>query len=181
MKTIELPPKEYLVECFDYDAESGVLTWRARPLHHFKNSLGMNVFNSVYAGAEAGHINSKGYFNVEINRRSYKCHRVIWKLIAGTDPDEGLDHKDTNKQNNAWTNLREATRQENEFNQPLRKSNTTGYKGVSYHRATKRFQASVREHGKKKHLGLFETAELAHAAYCATAQRVHGEFFRSGT
>lgn len=181
MKEAALPSQEYLAECFDYEPESGVLTWRVRPSHHFKSARGMNVFNAMYAGLGAGNINSRGYFNVEINGRNYKCHRVIWKLITSSDPVGELDHKDTNKQNNAWINLREATRQENIFNQSLRKNNTTGYKGVSYHRLTRRFQASIRENGKKKHLGLFETAALAHTAYCSAAQRVHGEFFRSGS
>lgn len=30
-----LPDREYLVQCFDYDPISGVLTWKNRPLEHF--------------------------------------------------------------------------------------------------------------------------------------------------
>lgn len=177
--TIALPSQEYLSECFDYDTESGVLTWQIRPLHHFKNAHGMNTFNSKYAGSKIISIANSGYFVVRINNRAYLCHRIIWKLVTGIDPVAYIDHRDTNKKNNAWGNLREATKQENAFNQPASPRNKTGYKGVSFCQRDGTFYACIRANGKSLSLGRFETAEMAHAAYVTAAKPIHGIFFRS--
>ena len=48
---------------------------------------------------------------------------------------------------------------------PTTKRNTTGYKGVSYNRSQKNFEAQVRDGGKRVFLGYFDTAEEAATAY----------------
>jgi hypothetical protein len=57
------------------------------------------------------------------------------------------------------------------------KSNTTGYKGVSFHKRAKKYHAQIRTDGKLKHLGLFKTAEKASKVYEAKAKEIHGQFY----
>lgn len=58
---IKLPTQEFLLECFIYNKVTGSLVWKARPLHHFKNTHGMNTFNSTHLAyvdaAKAAHGN----------------------------------------------------------------------------------------------------------------------------
>ena len=42
------------------------------------------------------------------------------------------------------------------------------------------FVAKTKKDGKSIYLGYYRTPEEAHAAYCATARRLHGEFARFG-
>lgn len=171
---IALPDKQLLEECFEYDADTGVLTWRVRPLSHFKNAHGMNTFNAKYAGQVAGHHAKTGYMTVAINSRPYLAHRIIWKLITGIDPDGEIDHRNHDKRGNQWANLREATHQQNTFNRPARSS--TGVKGVSWDRKRQKFAAHIRLEGRTKFLGRFPTIEDAGAAYREVALRHQGEF-----
>ncbi|MCA8339501.1 AP2 domain-containing protein [Burkholderia multivorans] len=52
--------------------------------------------------------------------------------------------------------------------------------GVSSHPNTSRWVARIQHGGKQHYLGMFDTPELAHAAYVAAAKRLHGEFANAG-
>jgi hypothetical protein len=81
--------------------------------------------------------------------------------------------------NNKWSNLREATASQNMANRVL--PSETGLKGA--YRVQKgetvRYKSIITKDGKRLHLGCFGTAEEAHAAYCAAATQLHGEFARA--
>lgn len=173
-----LPSKDHINECVSYDRASGILTWKKRPLQHFKNAHGMNTFNSKCAGKVCGSKTINGYTSLCLDGNRYLAHRIIWKLITGADPTENIDHLDTNKRNNAFTNLRLASKQENAFNQGKSPRNKTGFKGVSFDMARNKYYASICTGGKSISLGRHETAELAHMAYCKAAETFHGEFAR---
>lgn len=102
-------------------------------------------------------------------------HRVILGLEKG-DKLEG-DHKDGNGLNNQRRNLRVATRTENHHNRTKYKTNTSGFKGVSA--KSNRWMAKINIGGKAKHLGYFDTPELAAAAYAKAAKKHHKEFART--
>ena len=57
-------------------------------------------------------------------------------------------------------------------------TSTTGYKGVTFHKRDKAWQAQIRVNGKCKYLGFFKTPELAYAAYCKAAKELYGDFAR---
>ena len=88
-------------------------------------------------------------------------------------------HKDTNPSNNKWDNLREATPQENMRNQNRRITNSSGFKGVTYFPATRKWRARIKINYKQICLGLHDTPELAHQAYCEAAKKYFGEFART--
>ena len=94
--------------------------------------------------------------------------------IANPDDKPTVDHIDKDKTNNNVQNLRWATRSEQVQNQGKRSDNTSGYKGVCYHKQTKKYQARIRIGDKYKSLGYFKTAEEASKAYEAAAKEHHG-------
>ena len=72
-----------------------------------------------------------------------------------------LDHIDRDPTNNGVANLRWVTHSQNLRNRWLFRTNTSGVRGVSFHRQTNRYAAYVRRDGKKVHLGYFETCAMA--------------------
>jgi len=91
---------------------------------------------------------------------------------------EYVDHIDRNGLNNRRENLRLCSFSQNLMNQKRYKNNTTGYKGVSFYKALGKFMAYINFQNKRIHLGYFDTALEAYAAYCEAAKKYHGEFAR---
>jgi len=82
-----------------------------------------------------------------------------------------IDHRDCKKSNNRFDNLREATAISNMQNmRRAMKGNLTGLLGVRFRDG--KYSAQIKINGKSKHLGLFKTAEEAHAEY-VLAKRLH--------
>lgn len=156
--------QEYLKECFSYDPDSGILTWRVRPLEHFKNSHRMNNWNSRYSGKKAGWASGHGCLSVRINRKRYGAHRIIWKLETGSWPAAEIDHINGNPSDNRMSNLREVTRQENLRNASLRCDNSSGVTGVHWYAASRKWMAQIRVDRKNIHLGYFAYKPNAIAA-----------------
>jgi hypothetical protein len=77
--------------------------------------------------------------------------------------------------------MRKATHPDNGANRGMMANNTSGFKGVYFHKRRKTYYASARYEGKLHHLGYFSTAEEAHEAYCAGAKKLHGAFFNPGS
>lgn len=173
---IKIPDQSYLKECLIYDKETGSVTWKIRPLHHFKNAHGMNTFNSQHAGRIAGGMLNDRYLAVHLSGKYYLLHRVIWKLVTGNDPVDKIDHKDRAKLNNKWANLREATQQQNVCNRGLSSINKTGFKGVSWDKSRGKFFACIQENGKTVALGRFDNLHEAAQAYRNASLKIHGEF-----
>ena len=144
-----------------YDPVSGRVSWRENK-------------GRAKAGAEAGGVTSLGYRNLEIAGRKYQAHRIAWFLQTGEWPSFDIDHVDGNPLNNAFSNLREATRSNNCANRKLRSGSLSGAKGVYWHKANRKWCASV----GRKYLGSFATIEEASEAYRRAAEELHGPFAR---
>lgn len=97
-----------------------------------------------------------------------------------TDPSIYVDHRNGVRHDNQRANLRLATNSENLWNRPAQQNNSSGYKGVSYQADTGKWKACIGYNGVKFYLGLFDSAEAAHAAYCTRAHELHGEFANTG-
>jgi hypothetical protein len=172
-----LPPREYLRECFDYDLESGALRWRERPRGHFSRPNVHAAFNAQSAGRLFGKVTRDGNGRAgELDGICYKAHRLIFKLMTGLDPVE-VDHRDRDRLNNRWSNLRDATQAQNNANVGARRHNRLGIKGVKPH--GQRFIARITVDRRAVHLGVFDTPEAAHAAYVEAARARWGEFAAS--
>jgi len=160
MSNKPLPPVSYLRELLIYDCKSGLLTRRG----------GRN------AGSIAGHLDHQGYRIVKIGLQNFRAARVIWKLQTGHDPLAlTVDHRNGNRSDDSWSNLRLATRLQQTHN-------SGGWGGRSLPKGVmqsgRRYIARTTFGGVWRNLGSFSTVEDAHAAYLAFAARSHGDFYR---
>jgi len=120
-----------------------------------------------------------GYYQVKLNGKQYYLHRLLAEaFIPNPEGKPEVDHIDGDRQNNCLSNLRWCTRAENQRNVGKRITNTSGYKGVSFHKRDGKWQVRIRVDGKQKHLGYFHTPEEAAAVYREAAKREFGEFYR---
>jgi len=151
---------------FHYDRETGTFTRR------IKTTIRTAICEV------AGYPAKRGSWDICIDYRRYKAHRLAWLYEFGTWPDGEIDHIDGNPHNNAIRNLRIATSTQNKQNQHrARIDNKSGYLGVHLHCLSKtgeeRWRARIQVDKKSVHLGLYETPEAAHAAYIAAKRALH--------
>jgi hypothetical protein len=87
-------------------------------------------------------------------------------MVYGEDPPQGydIDHKNGDTLDNRIMNLRLATRSENTFNVPLRRTNTSGFRGVSFDTNRQKWEAYIMINRVKKNLGLYDSREEAISA-----------------
>ena len=161
---------EMVRRALDYDPETGLLSWRHR------DDVLPRV-NKRLAGKPAGCRDGQyGYLSVRLHDCPYQAHRLIWLHVTGEWPAEVLDHIDGIPSNNAWSNLRPATRAENNRNRRTIREGTL--KGAVQDARTGRWKAMITLGRKNHYLGTFKNQEDAHAAYIEAAQRLHGRFAR---
>lgn len=154
-------------ELFDYDPISGQLIWK----------VATSSRNPV--GSVSGTLTVRGYRFISIDWNRYLAHRIVWLWNNGTMPSGDIDHINGDKSDNRLENLRVANRSQNMSNTGLRRDNSSGYKGVTWHAQSRKWRALIHVNKKQTHLGLFDTPEKAYAAYCAAAKEVFGEFAKT--
>jgi len=135
-------------------------------------------FRDRNTGKLVGAPGGNGYWLLFLDGRSYLAHRLAWLYQKGSWPPRGLDHRDLDKSNNRWTNLRLATHGQNQANTRARANGQIGVKGVRQIPSGK-FRACIKSNGKERHLGVFVTVEAAAAAYTAAAREAWGEYARA--
>lgn len=119
---------------------------------------------------------SEGYAMRRDNKKNkfkvLSMHRVLMKARKG----QQIDHINNNTVDNQRQNLRKATRTQNQGNQKMHKNNTSGYKGVCWHKTLKYWVAQL--HTKKgKHYSVFcKTKEEAAKKYNEMATKYFGEY-----
>lgn len=133
----------------------------------------------VKTGEPIGAIDVSGYCYFYVRGIRVWAHRAAWLYVTGVWPSDEIDHRDRDRSNNRWDNLREATRQQNSANFPVMANNKIGLKGVSLCKATGRYRADITVSQKKFNLGRYDTPEAAHEAYRQAASNAFGEFARA--
>ena len=154
MKKIKLTQNKYaLVDDNDFE-ELNKFKW-----HALKDE------NTFYTGRKIWDKNTK-------KQKMITMHRVIMKTPKGKE----TDHIDRNALNNQRSNLRIVTHSQNQMNKGMGKNNTSGFKGVSWDKNSKKWQANIKENNKRLYLGLFETKEEAYKAYVEACKKYHRDF-----
>lgn len=177
MKAKPLPSQQYLQNCFDIRTDG--IYWKHRPESHF-SKYHKKSWNRKWAGTLVqGRVVGNGYTYVRLQGVSYYLHRLVYKLVTGHEP-ELVDHINQDRSNNLPCNLRAATHSQNKFNRGKQANNTSGYKGVSYHKQNKNWVAQLHHNGKHIHCGSFNSPELAHQAYLTKASELCNSFACGG-
>lgn len=150
-----------------YDPETGIVRWRT--------AIGVRT----HVGAIVGWANDKGYLKFKIGTTPYFLSRAIWAYVYGYWPSRLVDHRNGIKADNRLSNLRLATNKQNMRNSKVRRD---GLKGATWSIAADKWAAQIgtTENGRKvnNHLGVFDTEEAAHLAYCKAAIATFGEYAR---
>lgn len=151
-------------ELLAYDPESGVFTHRVgKP-------------NGVKPGDRAGTTSTQGYIVISVKGKRLKAHRLAWLLMTGAWPVAEIDHKNGDRADNRFSNLRDVPPSVNQQNrQGLARNNTSGFRGVTRTGTrTKPWRAQIKAPGGAvTYLGCFETREEASKAHEKAKELLH--------
>lgn len=151
---------ERLRELVSYNPDTGIFT-RRLDARRWK------------AGGETGSVNKiLGYVHITVGGYAGTAHRLAWLYMTGEWPTASIDHKDGNRSNNRFSNLRDVSQELNLQNrQRAQADNKAGLLGVSMRRG--RYRATLKVRGRSIYLGDYETPEEAHAAYLEGKRAMH--------
>ncbi len=187
MKFKTLPSADLLREMFDVNRETGVLTWRERPVDHFTSEHGQKIFNTKYSGRVAGTLSlrrgGRKYLTVNLGRNHranhFLVHRIVWTILNGEMPEGmDIDHINGNGTDNRPENLRMASRSENICNTRPRPRKHMMPRGVYYHAHSGLYRAEIKVMGKTISLGYYKLKSIAAVVRAKAAIKHHGAFAR---
>ncbi|WP_163570130.1 HNH endonuclease [Klebsiella pneumoniae] len=121
---------------------------------------------NVSVGDVAGGLDMEGYVRLRLNGRRYKAHRLAIFYMTGKWP-KAVDHKNKNRSDNRWCNIRPCSLAENNQNPGVSPKNKSGCAGVHWHGRQKKWIAAIQIDRKKLHLGSFSSKEDAEAVAVA--------------
>jgi len=150
--------QERLKEVLHYNPMTGIFTR--------KITLSSNAAKGNIAGCST----PEGYKQIGIDGKLYKAHRLAWLYYYGYFPEHVIDHRDRIKHHNWILNLREVSTQCNLRNTGNPKDNTSGVKGVCWHKQSQKWMASIVVNRKYKYLGIFKSFDEAVCARLAGEQ-----------
>jgi hypothetical protein len=138
----------------------------------------------MFANEEAGSLHKgngacSSRCRIAIKNVEFLRYRIIWAMHHGTWPPL-LDHEDRDSLNDRIGNLREATTSQNISNGKLAKNNTSGYRGVTWNKANRKWVAATEIGGKGVFFGSFDTIEDAVKARTAGVKEYRGDFIGAG-
>ena len=147
---------ERLREVLAYDPETGIFRWKT------------DRSSSVRVGDVAGTISKTGYRLIGIDGTPQPAQRLAVLYMTGEWPKGVVDHRNGDRDCNAWENLRDCTTAQNNRNRSVR--------GCTWDWRKRRWTAQIVVDGKQRKLGSFKTEAEATAVYRAAAAKFHGEF-----
>ena len=149
-----------LKEVLDYNPETGVFTRRLKQ-------------SGVSQGKTSGSLTNEGYMVTSIDSKLYKCHRLAWLYMTGLWPIGQIDHKNGNRSDNRFDNLRDVAKQQNTENQRKAQRSNKSTSVLGTWKNGSGFAARISHNNAKVYLGTFATIEEARAAYIAAKRLLH--------
>lgn len=153
--------------CLEYNRVAGEFVW-----------ANTEAIRANIRGKPAGSVYSDGYVYIRFEGKCLLAHRLAWVIMTGLLPSGPIDHIDMDRANNSAFNLRLASVTQNNRNRRAQSNNTSGHKGVTFHKGTGKYHAKICANKKRISLGYFNSAEQAALAYQQAAKEHHGEFAR---
>lgn len=148
--------QELLKRLLNYNPETGVFTWKERPVSMFSEYRYHKSWNSRHKGAVAGCVSKiHGYRVIRIEYVLLRAHRLAWMYMKGCWPENEIDHIDGDRSNNKSDNLRTVDHAENHKNQGLNINNTSGHTGVRWNKNLDKWQSIIKHRYQQIHLGVF--------------------------
>jgi hypothetical protein len=122
-----------------------------------------------------------------LTQKGYVVHSLdpktkLWlaRFIMRATPGRLVDHRNHNLLDNRKSQLRLATKKENNRNQTVRSPRkprcSSKFKGVFWHKRDQAWRAQIGVNRRRIWLGNFDTEREAAMAYNKAAARLHGEF-----
>jgi hypothetical protein len=170
---------QLLIELVDIDPATGVMNWKPRSPQHFNSGrrgkqAACDGWNKRFSGRIA--------FNTP-HSDGIKCSRFLgntliapvgaWCLYYKSWPDGEVRHKNGNSNDNSRDNLYVTSHMETSWDQKIASNNTSGVKGVSWHRRRGAWQARIIVDGKTHHLGYFNVLGAAKEARLDAEHRLY--------
>lgn len=152
------------LELFRYDPDTGELRWRTY--------RGPRAVEGAVAGSLKTQKRGHQCINIQVNKRIYKAHRIIWLMQMGKWPNQ-IDHINHDGTDNRWQNLRAANQLLNNKNCRLYSNNISGRVGVCWSKKSNKWHAQIGVQGKVYNLGYFVSFYNADKAR-KMAERKHG-------
>jgi hypothetical protein len=100
----------------------------------------------------------------------------LQRFLLNAPKGKWVDHKNGLTLDNRRQNLRLCDPWQNAHNSTLQKNNTSGFRGVSWNKQAKKWQATIRCNGKSRYLGRFDDPSIAAMVYDREARLHCGEF-----
>jgi hypothetical protein len=101
---------------------------------------------------------------------------LLHRFILNAPDHLEVDHRFGNKLDNRRSQIRLATKAQNNANRGPQRNKSCPYKGVFYHARDMVWRASIIVEGRNRHLGTFRCPEQAARAYDIAALEAWGEF-----
>jgi len=144
-------------ECLGYDPDTGKLWRKLSPQLGFRVDL---------VGKEIRSQHKDGYLVLQIGRKKYLAHRVIWLIVNGEWPTGEIDHINRVRDDNRIENLRDVTKSVNQ-------QNRTGATGVDFVKRLGKWRARITVAKRCRELGLYDTESEARSVYLGAKAKYH--------
>ena len=155
----------------------GVLTQEyLRKVLHYEPATGQFFYAVTQGpgqfGMLAGSLRRDGGRDIHVAGKIYLASRLAWFYVYGKWPDNDVDHRNHDRDDNRIENLREATDSQNQSNRKLGKNNKTGVKGIH----KRKDSGSFRVQCNGKDIGTFKTFKEAIEARIQAEIELQGEY-----
>jgi hypothetical protein len=164
--------QEVVRELLDYDPVTGRAFWKKRDAKWFTEGkytrqASADRWNTNFAGKEITNTNVYGYIIATIFAKKYPLTRLIFLYMTGRFPSGFADHKNRDKLDNRWENLRDLTPAQSAKNRGAFSTNTSGHTGVRQQKGYPNWNAHIKTGDTYINIGTFKTFEEAVAARIA--------------
>lgn len=163
MKNLFIPNQLYLQKHFNYDPEVGVFSRKIR------TSNRTIIGKPLLAGSSHKRI------LITIQNKRYKAHHLAWVYVYGEWPNE-IDHINNDPLDNRISNLRLATRQQNNYNKRHLHRSESGIKGVTWDKFRNKWFVKINANKKQIALGRYDDLKEAEKVITEARHKYHEEF-----